>query len=324
MAFAAATTSLCVLAPAKLNLHLELLRRRPDGYHDLETVMLAIDLCDDVQVRAVEGQATSFRCHWAPHTRGWCRKLGHNPQMEAFHLPPSENNLAWKAVRRFREVVGYEDGLEICVGKRIPMGAGLGGASADAAGVLVALAALTGIDPLDAQIMMIAEGLGSDVPFLLAAAAGEMTACVARGRGEVLRPIEVRKDLHFVLLYTPHPLSTAAVYQRSKVPLKPIPADAVVARLCDWHGRGWGDVAHNRLQAPACELQPLVQRSLDALMQAGATDVAMTGSGAACFGICRSAEQARRVARYLANKEIGLAMAVRPLLSRQPTQELAA
>ncbi len=323
MASATAIVRCCLQAPAKLNLHLELLNRRSDGYHDLETVMVAIDLCDDVSVQLRDDHERTFHCRWSPHPTGWRWRLGENAQSTAFCLPSNERNLAWKAAESVCQTLGFEEGFAIDITKRIPMGAGLGGASADAAGVLVAFAQLMELDPCSESMMQIAEGLGSDVPFLVAAAAGTMSGCIARGRGEQLQSIAVRKDLHFVLLYPPQPLSTKEVYEHSRVPSDPLGSQSVVDFLCGDLSRPKTAFIHNRLQSPACELEPQVVRCLAALRDAGAMSVALTGSGSTCFGLCRSAMEARRMARQLSCQGLGIAMAVRPFNKRANNNESA-
>ena len=304
-----------ILAPAKLNLHLELHRRRDDGFHDLETIMVAIDHCDEIELTLRDDQQTSFACDWLPNQGSWLRKCGAAASPASSQLPTRENNLAWKALTAFRDAFGFRNGVDVKIRKRIPLGAGLGGASADAAGILLAVAHLIGVSWANPMLRKLAETLGSDVPFLMAAGAGEMNACLATGKGERLSRLEVRNDLCFVLFYPPHPVSTRLVFERSIVPSKVVQTDMIVSMLTVGRCHSLKNTTHNRLTVPACELEPRIVRCLDMLRRAGVSCAEMTGSGSTCFAILPAMHQARRVAKRLQGQGIGLSFPCRMFLS---------
>ena len=137
-----------VLCPAKVNLYLRVVGRRPDGYHEVVTVMQPLTLADVLTV-SLGGEGISLRCD--------------RPE-----LPQGEENLVWRAARRFQEETGLLPGVRLTLAKRIPVAAGLGGGSSDAAGTLLALNELAGKPLADSRLHHLASRLGADVPFFLA------------------------------------------------------------------------------------------------------------------------------------------------------------
>lgn len=169
--------SVCMGAPAKLNFHLSIGPRRSDGYHDLISIFQMIDLCDTVQITRTPGSRFSV-----------------SVVMENFES--IEENTMEKAARLFADVTGIADALSIRCKKRIPMQAGLGGGSSDAAAVLLLLSKLYGYPLQRSELIAIGAKVGSDVPFFL----GDSTAACVEGRGEVLTALEARTDLYGVLI----------------------------------------------------------------------------------------------------------------------------
>lgn len=264
-----------LLAPAKLNLHLEVLRRRRDGYHDIETILQAIDLQDRLRVSLLE------------------RYAGGEPQIELLvrpqgSAPVDEANLCWQAARHFchrRQVSGY---LRIELEKEIPSGAGLGGGSSDAMAVLVACNRLfdTGLD-LD-QLAALGADIGSDVPFF--AAGGTQ---LGRGRGTEMTRLPRLRQVFFVVLKPPFAVSTSHVYSDLKMGLTArAPAanlQVIKPLLARFPARPW--FGYNRLEDVVLPAHPELSRVLLRLREK--TAVAMlSGSGSAIFGACQSARQA--------------------------------
>jgi 4-diphosphocytidyl-2-C-methyl-D-erythritol kinase len=210
-------------APAKVNLYLELLGRRADGYHELLTVMQTVDLCDEVTV------ALRPRAPDCPAGQPDVRLRLRTP---AAGVPPGPGNLAVRAALSLLARAGAagDVGVDLALAKRIPAGGGLGGGSSDAAAVLVALNRLLG-EPVDAPALhALAAGLGSDVPFFLV---GGTALCT--GRGERVRPLAPPRPFGLTLLLPPFPTSTAAVYaalQQAPPPAgAPVGAAAADARI---------------------------------------------------------------------------------------------
>ncbi len=185
----AATVSARRRAPAKINLYLDVLGRRDDGYHDLETLFLALPWGDAVEVTQRDtGPAIDLAVHGIDG------------------VPAGERNLAWQAAARFREAAGVTQPLHIALTKRIPPGAGLGGGSSDAAAVLQCLTEMYPGRLDDAALYVIAAALGADVPFFLVG-----DAAIGRGRGDELEPVALARPT-LVLILPPFGCDTAAVF----------------------------------------------------------------------------------------------------------------
>lgn len=174
-------------APAKINLLLRILARRPDGRHEIETVFQKISLADALTFSEAQRDALTVRSPWP--------------------LGPPEQNLAWRALQALRGRRRFPP-VRITLTKRIPPGAGLGGGSADAAAVLRGLVELFSLRVPEAELMALGLGLGADVPFLLS----PHSCAVGRGVGELLEPVEHFQQWPLVLLDPGHPSSTAAAY----------------------------------------------------------------------------------------------------------------
>lgn len=243
---------------AKINLHLEILGRRADGFHDIETVFQTIGLHDDVAVELSAHPGISLACD--------------DPT-----LPCDATNLAWRAAAAYQAANPQPGGLAITLAKRIPAGAGLGGGSADAAAVLVACDELAE-RPLGAQrLETIGATLGSDISFLIRGGTAHAT-----GRGELLTRLPEAPELELTLLMPEGAhCATPAVYRAlsdaERGPRDPRGAPWFAARIAD--PRAW---LANRLTGPATRVCPAVGDLLDHLARLGVPHL-MTGSGAACF-----------------------------------------
>jgi 4-diphosphocytidyl-2-C-methyl-D-erythritol kinase len=247
-------------AYAKLNLYLEMLGRRPDGFHELETVFQTIDLHDDVRVALEPGEGITLHCDDAA-------------------LPCDATNLAWRAAAAYRAANPVSGCIALGLTKRIPAGAGLGGGSADAAAVLVALDSLAPHRLGATRLESIAATLGSDISFLVRGGTAH-----ASGRGEVLTALPDAPPLELTLLMPDGAhCATPAVYKAltdaERGPRPALGRAWFAARIAD--PAAW---LHNRLSAPACRVCPAVGTLLDHLAGCGVPYL-MTGSGAACFAL---------------------------------------
>jgi 4-diphosphocytidyl-2-C-methyl-D-erythritol kinase len=265
--------ALVVAAPAKLNLFLEVRGKRPDGYHEIESLLVAVDLFDTLEVRPGPGGAITLECD--PPT-----------------LPTGRDNLVVKAAHVLRDRVGRPElGAAIRLQKRIPTQAGLGGGSADAAVTLLALNQIWKLALTREALTGMAADLGSDVAFFLTPPAGWCT-----GRGEVVTPEPVGRVLDFVLVCPPVGLATAEVYRRLAVPAAPVSGDAVRAAVRAGDPVAAGRALFNRLEEPAFALAPEVEHVRRRLESLGPCGASMSGSGSAVFALCRSRQDATRVA----------------------------
>ena len=260
-----------VRARAKVNLGLEVLGRRADGYHELRSVMWAIELADRVTLEAT-GEDITLEC-------------------AAPDVPRTPDNLAWRAAELVRRETGTATGLRIRIEKRIPVAAGLGGGSTDAAAVLTAFGCLQSRRLGARRLEAMAVTLGMDVPFFLG-----RSPALARGRGDELRPVGASADLSLVLANPGFPLATREVYARLEASDygDGRRVDALVTAL----RRGAEAVAAsvtNGLERAAGRLWPGLPEVKAALLEAGCLAALMSGSGPTVFGIAPSHRAALRI-----------------------------
>jgi len=256
-------------AAAKVNLTLEVLGKRADGYHEIATVMQAVDLSDRITLDDADDLEL---------------------RSSIPDLPTDTRNLALRAAAALREAAAIEAGVRITLDRRIPVAAGLGGGSTDAAGVLLGLNRLWRLRwPLE-RLTEVAATLGSDVPFFLHGG-----VAVGTGRGEQVQPMKGR-SLALVLVNPKVPASTAEMYAR----LTPAmysdggATKALAGRLT----RGAPRIAaslYNGMEAAAAGVFPQIAQMRAALLAAGALGALMSGSGPTVFGVARSYEQARQI-----------------------------
>ncbi len=265
-------TDVTVWAPAKLNLYLEVLGKRSDGFHEIETLMTAVSLYDTLSFSATSAPELRFSCDWAAGV----------PLRQRKRLPKGEDNLVVRALDLLRDHTGSRRGAFVHLLKRIPLEAGLGGASADAAAALLAGNAGWDLNLSITNLREMAAELGSDVPFFL-----HPSPALCRGRGEKVM-MQPSARLDFVIVKPASGLSTARVFARCLVPANPRRFDA-------------GAALFNRLQQAASELSEEVCRIGESFQRCGLRRYQMTGSGTACFGICRSRKDAVRVAAAMRN-----------------------
>ena len=257
-------TSLVLDAPAKVNLYLHVLGRRADGYHELETWMQKIDLCDRVFLEVIEGPArVEFGCN-------------------ADSVPAGPDNLAARAAQAFFAACPRRSdcGIRIALDKQIPVAAGLGGGSSDAGAVLRGMNELFG-SPLESdELLRIACTLGADVPFF----AVDIGAVVARGIGEILHPVPSLCDCRFVVVNPPIFVSTAWVFRNF-----PLTTEVKPSKLSCFQRHGSVSSLlsemHNDLEAVTAAKYPQIDEIKGMLGDLGAARVLMSGSGPTVFGV---------------------------------------
>lgn len=256
-------------APAKINLTLDVLGRRPDGYHELRSVMQTLELHDTLELRRAD--ALTFAC-------------------DDLTLQ-GEANLVLRAAHLLRRETDTADGAAIVLRKAISVDAGLGGGSSDAAATLMALNRLWRLGLNSSRLAEIGAALGSDVPFFMYAP----TALVA-GRGEVVEPLSPPPVAHVVLLKPPTGVVTARVFAAFS-PERYGDGTATERLLDAWRAgeppQRWP--LANDLETIVTALFPEVAQAIAALRAAGAPNVRMSGSGSTVYALCASPEEARRV-----------------------------
>jgi 4-diphosphocytidyl-2-C-methyl-D-erythritol kinase len=276
-----------LLAPAKLNLYLEIGPRRPDGFHDIDSVFHAIALHDELELRrAPEGIV----------------------ELEEEGIQEAEKNLVLRAARRLLASPllrpGCSPGARLRLRKRIPEGAGLGGGSSDAAAALVGLSRLWELDASTADLLPLAAALGSDVAFFLH---GGTARC--RGRGEVVEPwpgaFADRWPLWFVLAYPRLKVPTAAAYAAldsvrgpdftltAPSPIDSMPPATVQREL------GCGNLLYNRFEQVVYAAYPALQGLHARLCEEPFLKVLLSGSGSTVYGLARDGGEAHRIAERL-------------------------
>ena len=275
-----------VFAPAKLNLFLNVLGKRPDGYHELETVMVAVGLYDILRFTPADRPATTLSCHDA-RSRS---QTGGNP----LQLSPSEDNLVLRAAAALRRKTGATAGVHIDLFKRIPLAAGLAGGSTDAAATLVGLNRLWNLDLSATELHKLASELGSDVPFFLCATG----AAVCRGRGERIEPVTL-PVLHYVIVRPATGLSTAAVFKECRPGHSDRTSQPLVSSLQAGNVHSVRSGLFNALQEPAERLNGDVGRLARTFLRLPVAGHLMSGSGTSYFGICFNRPHAATVAARL-------------------------
>lgn len=253
--------------PAKINLWLEVLGKRTDGYHELSSLMVPIAIYDHLELQATAGEINLTSNH---------------PE-----LPQDADNLAWKAAERFRRGAGLRAGVQICLHKNIPVGAGLGGGSADAGAVLLAMNRLFGRPLKLEQLHELAHELGADVPFFL-----YQQPMLATGIGERLQRVEGVPEYPLVLIKPPFPVSTASVYQRLKLTRGASRIKIAAFLAHPWRLQG---LLENDLETVTLDEYPVLAQLKQWLLERGAVAALMSGSGPTVFGVFQTREAAQRV-----------------------------
>jgi len=278
-----AATAIRAWTPAKVNLFLEVLARRADGYHELATLMTAVSLYDTLEFKEEPGGATRLHCD--------------HPS-----LSTGPDNLIRRAVELVRRHSGRAEGVDIRLWKRIPMAAGLAGGSSDAAATLAGLNRLWRLGWDRTKLAQLGAELGSDVAFFFAAPAAWCT-----GRGERIEPMRLGRVLDFVLVSPSVGLSTAEVFRGVTIPSEPRSGAAIRQAVTVGDVRELGRLLHNRLQPEAERLCPAVADLSARLAGLGSAGQLMTGSGSTVFALCRDPGESLTLARALrsARDELG-------------------
>ncbi len=270
-------TTLYENAYAKINLTLDILGKRPDGYHDLKSVFQGISLKDDIEIDIGTGLPWSVDC-------------GNG-------IPCDERNLAWKAAKVFCQELGKDPGgLSIRITKRIPSEAGMGGGSADAAAVLKALNRHYGTPLSLAELADLGARVGSDVPFCILCG----TAMV-EGRGERLRKLPDIPLCWFVIVKPPFPVSTPMLFRvMDAEPIEKHPDnDAMEQAICNGDLNGICKEIYNVFDPVVARDHKEIDQIRHILLENGALACQMTGSGSAMFAVARTEAQAEKLLRLV-------------------------
>jgi len=275
-----------ILAPAKINLCLHVLGRRSDGYHDLAMLMQRVSLFDEVRLRLVEGAGVSTLCH-------------------GLEMPAGEENLTSRAARLLLQESGVSRGVEIELIKHIPVAAGLGGGSSDAAAVLLGLNELAGLGRTRQDLMQLGVRLGADVPFFVLE-----HAAWATGIGDRLEPVASLPEVFYVLVNPGFPVSTAWVYQNLGLTSS---GDVAKLRKFPRTTEGLVRLLHNDLERVTGLCHAEIASMRQRLVAHGAVGSLMSGSGATVFGVFTDKALADRAAEVIGSETGWWAVSVTPL-----------
>ncbi|ABA89246.1 4-diphosphocytidyl-2-C-methyl-D-erythritol kinase [Syntrophotalea carbinolica DSM 2380] len=274
------------LAPAKINICLHVLGRREDGYHELAMLMQRVSLYDRISLSFIEGNDIRVQC-------------------DGLTLPLGQKNIAARAAQALFDRAGIRRGLDIVIEKNIPVAAGLGGGSSDAATVLMGLNDMLGLGLSATQLMQEGVKLGADVPFFI-----YKHPAWATGIGDKLQEVEGLPPVWYVLVNPGLEVSTAWVYQNLRltsardnlrIPRFSGTVDEVVELL------------HNDLETVTVERFPLIGEIKQQLLGLGARGALMSGSGSTVFGVFSDGDTARAAAENLSSRSGWRAFAVEPV-----------
>jgi 4-diphosphocytidyl-2-C-methyl-D-erythritol kinase len=257
-----------VLAPAKINLFLKVLRRRPDGFHEIETFISPISLCDQIKIdKNKQGEGISFRCD--------------DPS-----VPRGGENLAVRAANAFFAATQTQPAVSIVLKKKIPHGAGLGGGSSDAAAVLLALNQLFATKLSREKLAKLGSTIGSDVPLFIFE-----SAAVCTGRGEIVTPRKLTEQLSILLVKPDFGVSTPWAYKRWQNS-RELPGISYVQQ--DFRGQKF----HNELERPVFDKFVFLARiKMWLLEQKEVAAALMSGSGSTMFAVFRQNADADLVSK---------------------------
>ncbi|MCS6303343.1 MAG: 4-(cytidine 5'-diphospho)-2-C-methyl-D-erythritol kinase [Nitrospira sp.] len=272
---AALSTSITVFAPAKINLVLRILDSRPDGYHNLWSLMQTVQLEDALELSLSDNHSTiTLRC-------------------DEPSLKTDASNLVYRAAAGVLEDAGRTVGLDIALAKRIPMGAGLGGGSSDAAATIIGLNRLLNLGWSTEKMAYLGQTLGSDVPFFFSA-----PSAIVEGRGEKVVPVQIKGSRWVILVNPGFPIETKWAYQQLSVSRTGVqPLSDVHAGLGKTGELSWEEVfqaAENDFEDTVFKAHPVLYKIKQRLLADGAETALLSGSGATVFGVFRDETTARQ------------------------------
>jgi 4-diphosphocytidyl-2-C-methyl-D-erythritol kinase len=270
---------LTINAPAKLNIRLKITGRRTDGYHELVSIMVPVPLFDEIRI--------------SPAAKGI------HLENAGLSVPTDNTNLVFRAAEAFLSRLGIGSGLSIRLLKRIPVAAGLGGGSSDAAAILASLNRIFSRPLSERELATMALRLGADVPFFLSA-----RPCLATSIGEVLEPLIGWPPWWYVLVAPSIAVSTAWAYGHFKLKLTSPEREYILNTLKNGHFEP-RDLLENDLEAVTAKRFPVIEIIKEQLMAAGAKGALMTGSGPCVFGVFDSETEASLARAKIESQDLG-------------------
>jgi len=266
-------------ARAKINWTLDIVGKRPDGYHEIETVMQSIDLYDTL---VLEKSKSGI---YIKHDN-------------TYSIPSDSRNIAWKAAEIIKKKYGIKEGVRISISKMIPVAAGLAGGSANAAAVLTGLNHLWELGMNEQDMMEFGKELGADVPFCIKGGSS-----LAKGIGEKLTSFELKRPIWLVVVNPLIRISTRKIFslwdERAIQPVRRPDAARMIEALSSGDLRGVGNSMENVLELVTASIYPEIQVLKQELIRCGALNSLMSGSGPSVYGIFEDKLKARQAAEFL-------------------------
>ncbi|MCL2347253.1 MAG: 4-(cytidine 5'-diphospho)-2-C-methyl-D-erythritol kinase [Planctomycetaceae bacterium] len=278
-------------APAKINLFFEVFGKRPDGYHDVCSVCAPIELYDTLSMSSRNDNEIRLNCRF-PDTS----------DDEMSDVPQDQANIVVRAVELIRKKYGIKQGCEIRLIKRIPSRAGMGGGSSNAATAIMLAGQLWDLHLTPAEMMILGAELGSDVPLFFIDGMS-----IGDGRGEQVKPVSACVTLDVVVVKPAEGISTAEAFRLSVLPEKEQrkSPDRLLQGLAAGNLSEIGNGLFNRLEAVSETLCPMIRTINNAFVKLDCVACQMTGSGTACFAICRHSKHAQYVSEQIRTMSLG-------------------
>lgn len=265
--------SLTLYAPAKINLYLDVINKRRDGYHNIETIFQKINLCDRIKIGIIKKGISIY-----------CRYPG---------VPLEKANLCYKAAQLMRKKFCLDNGIGIHIVKKIPPAAGLGGGSSDGACVIMAIDKLFNLNIATKKLMEIAKEIGADVPFFVSG----YNCAIGTGIGEKLKEIKHNLIFYILLLIPYIKIYTKTIYRKVSLPLtKPNCSVNMLAHILSRNKRysNIRGLLYNRLEDVVLPAYPIVKEAKEVLSSYNPEGTLLSGSGSACFAIFTKRKEAMR------------------------------
>ena len=284
--------TIIIKSPAKINLTLNVVSKRKDGYHNLETIMIPVSLWDEMEILSTNSKKIKIIC-------------------DNKELPVDDDNIINRAIRLLWDVTGLKIGVLVKLKKNIPVAAGLGGGSSNAASVLLALNKLWKTGLTISRLTEIGKKLGADVPFFV-----HGKTALVKGIGEKIYPIKIKRDFWSVLVNPGFPVSTAWIYKNLNLPLtKKAKNNIKLLSLLEKGERPdlWSKYLFNDLEKITLKKFPVLTEIKKAIMESGALNVLMSGSGSTIFGVFASRNKAIVACNNLKEKGLGSVFLVKNL-----------
>ena len=272
--------SLHIRSFAKINISLNITKKREDGFHELDSVMLPISLHDSLVISKLNNAPDNY------------------VTVDDFSIGTFSYNLATFSIEKLQSIYHFNDKFRILIHKVIPIQAGLGGGSSNAAFTMKAVNTMLNLGATDEELIELSKTLGCDIPFFI-----KCKPARVQGVGEVLTPITVKNNYYVLLVKPDAGCSTKEVYAISdSMDLKTCNIENVIKALEEGDDDLLADSISNALQEPAIKNVPVIQTIIDELHESGLKMVQVTGSGSAVFALSTNKQLLKRVFKKLVNK----------------------